>query len=766
MLTSIKLTNWRSHANSQLTFSKGTNLLIGSMGSGKSSILDAISFALFGTFPSLEKRKLTLENVLRLNENFAQIELNFRSKDEEYRVERAIKKDKRGTSTDAYVYKAGQLMDKGAVAVNEYIEQLLQVDYDLFTRAIYSNQNNIDYFLSIEPRRRKQELDNVLGLDKFEIARANLISIINRIKSGNKAISEKFNSSRIKELNEKKQKVAMDIERDKQSIIQMKKEIGGLEERKKTLEQEHTALKLLKNNFELLKNQEIRLSGILENLKKGHAQIQETVLEEIKIKRTKTERTRQELMQKVRLLDQTLFALGKEIAEIEQKIKNNKNSLEFIIKYETSLKAALKHETIENIKSRKENIAKELGELTSELGIRKTKIKELQDLAIKIQIDTSIAFCPVCNCELTPEKISHIKNEREKIMKENNEIVPKIEMIVNQKKMVIETLEKDIKSIELLADRIKTLKEGLTDETVLKREMILRIETQKSIEESKSQMEKNFAELTSQIEKFILEQNKLETEVKKKKEIENTQKNLNEVKEKLSTIRFDAGLFDEKRNLLENARINYEKIFGSLAVVNKQLGDYLQMQEITEKELVYFNEIDQEIRYLSKLENELNIYKDALLETQTSLRADLIEAINNGMNQIWQIFYPHRNYKAIRINVTEKDYNIEILENDWKDLDTVASGGERACVALTLRVALATVLTPNLSWLILDEPTHNLDAEAIELLSNTLQFKVPSVIEQTLIISHEEGLTGSDFATNYILTRDKSNLGPSIAQRV
>ncbi|MEK6982634.1 MAG: SMC family ATPase [Candidatus Micrarchaeota archaeon] len=766
MLTSIKLTNWRSHANSNLAFSKGTNLLIGSMGSGKSSVLDAICFALFGTFPSLEKRKLNLENTLRLNENSAQIELNFNCRGENYKVERIIKKDKRGTSTDAYVYKKDQLMDKGPVAVNEYIEQLLQVDYDLFTRAIYSDQNNIDYFLSVEPRRRKQELDNLLGLDKFETARTNLISVINRIKSGNKTLSEKFSSLRIKELEEKKQTIILEMDKGKQRATELEKEIGELSVKRKDFQDEYDQLKLLKDSFEILKNQQIKLTAIIENLKKGYVEVQEVVLEELKTRRTETQKNRLEVMEKIKPLDQASLEISKQIAANEQKIKNNKNSVELIAKYDSSLKLILKNASIPDLKLKKDPLSKESSELTAELGVRKAKIKELQDIANKIQLQDSAAVCPVCNCELNPDKISHIKNEREKIVRENNEILPKIELKISQIRSSIETIEKDLKSAELLTDRIKALKEGLIDEALVIKETTTKTENQKIIEDNKLQMQKNLSELTSQIEKLILEQNKMESEIKKKKEIENTTKNLEEINTKLALVKFDDKVFEEKRVLLENVKINYEKIFGSLAVLKKQVGDYQQIYEITDKELIHLKEIDLEIKYLSKLENELSIYKDALLETQISLRTNLIEAINNAMNEIWNIFYPHRNYKAIRINVTEKDYNVEILENGWKELETVASGGERACVALTLRVALATVLTPNLSWLILDEPTHNLDSEAIELLSNTLQFKVPSVIEQTLIISHEEGLTGSDFATNYVLTRDKSNLGPTIAQRV
>ena len=50
MITSLELTNWRTHSNTTLDFEKGTNVIIGVMGSGKSSIVNAITYALFGTF--------------------------------------------------------------------------------------------------------------------------------------------------------------------------------------------------------------------------------------------------------------------------------------------------------------------------------------------------------------------------------------------------------------------------------------------------------------------------------------------------------------------------------------------------------------------------------------------------------------------------------------------------------------------------------------------------------------------------------------------
>ena len=64
MIEKVILRNWKSHLESEFTFSKGTNVLIGHIGSGKTSVLDAICFALFGTTPSLQSKKVKLDDII------------------------------------------------------------------------------------------------------------------------------------------------------------------------------------------------------------------------------------------------------------------------------------------------------------------------------------------------------------------------------------------------------------------------------------------------------------------------------------------------------------------------------------------------------------------------------------------------------------------------------------------------------------------------------------------------------------------------------
>ena len=58
--------------------------------------------------------------------------------------------------------------------------------------------------------------------------------------------------------------------------------------------------------------------------------------------------------------------------------------------------------------------------------------------------------------------------------------------------------------------------------------------------------------------------------------------------------------------------------------------------------------------------------------------------------------------------------------------------------------------------LILDEPTHNLDSEAINTLSQVFEENLPNIVSQALVISHEENLINSEFAKCYRFKRDKT----------
>ena len=109
MITSVRLRNWKSHLDSEFAFSRGVNALVGIMGSGKSSVLDAISVGLFGTFPALQSRKLVLEDLIMgvpQRKESASVDVAFSLGGKEYAVKRGVS---RGKGTQAELREDGSL---------------------------------------------------------------------------------------------------------------------------------------------------------------------------------------------------------------------------------------------------------------------------------------------------------------------------------------------------------------------------------------------------------------------------------------------------------------------------------------------------------------------------------------------------------------------------------------------------------------------------------------------------------------------------------
>jgi DNA repair exonuclease SbcCD ATPase subunit len=137
----------------------------------------------------------------------------------------------------------------------------------------------------------------------------------------------------------------------------------------------------------------------------------------------------------------------------------------------------------------------------------------------------------------------------------------------------------------------------------------------------------------------------------------------------------------------------------------------------------------------------------------------MLDTINKAMTTIWQEIYPYKDFTNARLSVVPQGYDLEVLtrNNEWIRVEGILSGGERSAAALCIRIAFSLVLTKKLSMLILDEPTHNLDYNAITKLSEMLREEMPKLVEQIFIITHEKNLEKAASSNLYLLKRDKNN---------
>jgi len=662
MITSVALKGWRSHKDSELNFSEGTNVLIGVMGAGKSSLLDAISFALFGTFPSLKAKKLTMDDIIMnrpKKEDMAEVVVSFQVGRDIYTVKRTIV---RGKGTKAEIRKNNELIDTGTTRTTENVERILKVSYDLFSRAVYSEQNGLDYFLTVPKGQRMKKMDSLLQIDKFEKARSSTTSLVNRMKN---TITDK---TRIVEEMEEKE--------DFDKVSKLKEDIAKLEEKQGEL----------KNKMSEVEKEKQKMEKGLEEIKNEMEKIEEL------------EKQRNILSGRIKNLSEEIesFEIKEKIGDLEKKKKE-----------------------IESVLEDSDKKLKALEDEMSETTEKKQKITvSIEDLISKIDNLKSVkGRCPVCDRELT-------EKHRKKLIDERSEKVSEKE----------KELKETIVEIKRIESEIREVKESIEKKKEQKFDVERAIEKIKGIEEKKERL-KDFRREEKELESAISEKRKS----------------------------FDRERMEEIQDKLKELYGSYTEIKVMLSSNERFLNERREQLQSLEEKKKMFQEYKSQIKKMEVLIDDLKKFEKALKETQITLRSEFVEAVNATMDRIWEYLYPYDDYTSIRLSIQGGDYVLELRESggNWVSVEGIASGGERTTACLALRIAFALVLAPSLKWLVLDEPTHNLDVQGVEYLATVLRDKISEFIEQVFLITHDEKLEDAVTGYLYKLERKKEKNEPT-----
>ena len=764
LIKKIKLINWRSHENTELEFDEGINVIMGRMGAGKSSITDAICFALFATFPNLQKKILKLDDILMKfpkEKRMASVELWFSVNGKNYYVKRVVEKGK-GTTTSEFREDEKLIEAPKSNAVTKAIESVLGINYDLFTRAVYSEQNNIDYFLTLRPSERKKKIDELLMIDKFEKMRSAVVSLISKARERQNDRLRDINTMDESKLRQSVAKIRDEIKEISGRVEKLKLFVSGLEESIFENDKKLQKMKSEKEKADRIKNEISSKLGRVELLQKDIDSFKEYYdkLDEMKKALSSLPNT-DELNENLEKIRKEIREMSEKLAELQKKFERAKLILENnekkkkeksvyekeLAKYEKKYSGVEKLE--ENIKSHEEKI----NEMRSKIGELRGKINEINDSIGKLR--SSGSKCPVCGSPLTDEKKSEIEKgkiaEREKIeneMKSLNERMSGMTTSIEEMKRDLKVWSKIKSKIEMI--EIVELKENPDD-------IKEKLDALESLIDEKRKEEIRLSELISDTKsKEIQLKNGIALAEKCKAKMDELSELKNEI-EKLKSMKFE---FDEKE--FESVQEELRKLIGKKSEAEMEIKkdeEILNEKQMRIGELA--NEIDRIEKYkrdyqiLVKMERKLKEFESALIKTQEQIRKKIVELVNKNMSAIWKEFYPYDEIQDIRLNATETDYKLELFNGvEWRSVEGIASGGERTSAAISLRIAMSISLVKQLKWLILDEPTHNLDDAAIDSFSFILREKLSSMINQIFIITHEEKLENAVTGSFYKLKKE------------
>ncbi|MEP0826407.1 MAG: SMC family ATPase, partial [Nitrososphaera sp.] len=175
MIKDIELKDFIAHKDTKIEFGKGITIFVGHNGSGKSSIIDAITFALFGEHTRGKSKK----NLVRRGANEAMVQLRFTLNSREYEVARGMEGSSQSFSRLSLIADGGQAVNKLLVggerkqfgeSTKKEVEKVLGMDYDKLRVAAVVQQGELARIVEAQPKAFKELVNGLIGIDRLDLA--------------------------------------------------------------------------------------------------------------------------------------------------------------------------------------------------------------------------------------------------------------------------------------------------------------------------------------------------------------------------------------------------------------------------------------------------------------------------------------------------------------------------------------------------------------------------------------------------------------------
>jgi exonuclease SbcC len=290
ILNKVKLNDFISHKSTELDLGYGINVVIGPNGSGKTSVLDAISFALFNDYSSRGKK----ENLINSKASKCRTAVEFTEGGIKYAVEWSMERNKsaRGGLYRLQDGNRAMLAQGGGNAIVPEVEKILGIDKSMFVQSIYVRQGEIEDLVTAKPADRKALVSKLLGVEDLQRAWENIRLVIDEYEgSSDRLDGELAQKSPIEA--DKKKYIAASLESEK-SLRSMKKALQEVEKRIDALQTLLDQLKESKKTFDRLDKEKSIVEKAIDNDRKRLTEA-ETELDKVLEAEKKTKRLEDEV---------------------------------------------------------------------------------------------------------------------------------------------------------------------------------------------------------------------------------------------------------------------------------------------------------------------------------------------------------------------------------------------------------------------------------------------------------------------------------------
>ena len=778
----IELRNYRKFERVKLELPDGVIGIVGNNGVGKSTLVESISWALFGNQKDIVregKESVRKDNASPAEPTSVKVEFSYAS--DEYIVSREM--SGKSLSIDASLIINGKLVARGANEVSKEIEKKLGMDYKSFFISVFARQKDLAALSALTESERQKTIVRMLGIDRLD-------NVIKEISAKDRLQRERTESLRENLLDEKGNPKDQAL---KEKKIELSKRKDDASREIAILRREQDGLK---SDETELNKRAIETSGRLKhlvevenkfNLDQAANSTKKKELEQAK-KNLEEAKKAEESREKLKVLRPELESLKKKRTELlgsqkeSERFEKLREEIDFLEKESSELKEdisqqSMKKKALSEELERIEQTQKKEVELETELLESKDKFSELREksksMTRELERDEKHlnqinklgpdSKCPTCERPLG-EHYGGLKERLSESIKDSHEeieilekSIQEIEASITDRNKRLEALAKKIKSlgkeekeyaqleksIELKEKELTKVKERLSrlkidaekiSEKKFDQSMLEKIDrTLEELEEERdrlvglSSLAKNAPDLERAVERFLNELKQLDERLKSYQldpaEKELLESGLEEIEKKRTELRRQAEQLNES---LVRSSENKASAISELNAVEKEL------TELSGK-LEHAKQLEEELAYITKLQEITKGFREHLIAriipTLSQIASELMNQLTDGR------------YTSLTL---DNGYNIFINDGGAEHILDRFSGGETDLANLCLRLAISRVIaertyTEGINLLVLDEIFGSQDAARKRNLLNSFN-NLSKQFRQIVLITHVEDI--------------------------
>lgn len=771
ILTHLRIKNLRQHVDTEITFDEGKQLLLfsGQNGHGKTTIFEAISYALYGQ-PRKTTPRTTLDSMVRWGEELEglHVELAFTMGETNYVIKRRYVQGR----SEATLSENGTVTTNSSGEVAKKVTLLFAMDAEGFRNAVVSEQQELAGLTSMDPTRRMKVISKITGITDMVNAAKSAKADVNSMKKVIREIGaapdvpaakealavERETFTALKETQEDLQKVvddlAVELERSAHVDAEYRRRLqekanaeGALSSAERNLSAAQARLDDLTAKVQSTEKPEVTTStaDLIPEKEKAAAALNAAHEHNALVAKRAAIATNRETM-KVRhtQLSDQVMTLRESMSTLTKDI------------------AALPSESVEDVDSA----------LIEQSNIKYSASQTINEKnQFLSQLDSLPAVCPECQQEVSDEhKQNHRETAERDILQAEKALVEADTRIAELTKVKTDLATKTAKQQEFdnASSELSRVKETLNS---LSEELADSFEEMSALpddERNTVALEQAVTDVTSRLQTALKEQEAvreydklLEAVNAANQQVDSAAAEVSIAKQEVDTLVIPDSLIEQ----VEDWQQASKRFAAEKDLLHETSLDVVAAQGRinTAEQHLQRTESDEERRNQLLTSLEVSSATERLLDTAAKraaaqLRPALEGSLSNLLSTMSGGLYSKAELSA--------DYSVSVVKSgELRALNTF-SGGEKDLIGLALRLALAQTVAARNSgtgpgFLILDEILGSQDRKRQATIFEALR-SMKDLYPQVFIISHTSG--SEDLADAvYETTASEEESGPLVA---